>query len=200
MNLAREDNYGSVPDFEKWHALQEWLGLAEHRVTIPYAEELADKIPTVSVRLRRDFAAILNLVRAHAILHGASRGRDSEGRIVASLDDYTTVRELVHDLVSEGEGATVPPDVRETVEAVERLSAAWKEGVTNNDLARELRLDKSTVSRRVRKAEELGYLNNLENREGRSKRLVLGNPLPDDIQILPMPGELRGCTVAALSG
>jgi hypothetical protein len=87
------------PNFDPWHALQIWLESAEHRVFIPYAKILADLIPPVAVRLRRDFGALLNLIRAHALLHQASRDRDAEGRIVATIEDYTAVRELVVDLV-----------------------------------------------------------------------------------------------------
>jgi hypothetical protein len=38
--------------------------------------------------------AVLNLIKAHAILHQASRDRDDQGRIVATVDDYAIVREL----------------------------------------------------------------------------------------------------------
>jgi len=34
------------PDRTRWHALQEWLKGAEHRVTIPYAGVLAEKMAT----------------------------------------------------------------------------------------------------------------------------------------------------------
>src|ERR687889_937052 len=105
-----------TPDLERWHALQRWLEGAEHRVTIPYAKALARLVPPVAVRLRRDFGAVLNLIRAHAVLHQATRERDAEGRIVASFADYTTVRELVAELVSAGAEAAVPKTVRETVE------------------------------------------------------------------------------------
>ena len=33
-------------------------------------------MPPVAVRLRRDFGAVLGLIRAHALLHQATRGRD----------------------------------------------------------------------------------------------------------------------------
>src|SRR5829696_1401510 len=118
--LASEAGKDS-PDLRAWHSLQEWLVASEHRVKVPYAEELAAAIPPVAVRLRRDFGALLNLIRAHAILHQASRERNSDGRIIATLEDYALVRELVADLVSEGVEATVPATVRETVEMVERL-------------------------------------------------------------------------------
>ena len=37
--------------------------------------------------IRRDFMTLLNLIRAHAILHQATRERDDRGRVVATLDD-----------------------------------------------------------------------------------------------------------------
>jgi len=188
---------GDTPDMGAWHALQEWLVAADHRVAVPYARELAAAIPPVAVRLRRDFGAVLNLVRAHAILHQASRERDTDGRIVATLEDYAHVRELVADLVSEGIEATVPATVRDTVEMVERLRDETEKDVTIAALAEELELDKSAAWRRVRSAIDRGYLENKEDRKGRPARLVVGDDLPDDIEILPAPERLHGCTVAS---
>jgi len=90
-------------------------------VTVPYSRRLAELVPPVAVRLRRDFGAVLNLIRSHALLHRARREVDPQGRVVATVEDYSVVRELVSDLISEGAEATVPEIVRETVEAVERL-------------------------------------------------------------------------------
>jgi DNA-binding transcriptional ArsR family regulator len=181
------------PNFEPWHALQVWLEGAEHRVSIPYAKILADLIPPVAVRLRRDFGALLNLIRAHAVLHQASRDRDAEGRIIATIEeDYAAVRELVVDLVGEGVETTVPATVRETVEAVKRLREGSKgDPVTVAELARKLKLDRSTVSRRARSAKDRGYLRDLEDNPRKPSRLVLGDDLPDDVQILPSPEDVR---------
>src|SRR5215216_4903862 len=179
-------------NFEPWHALQIWLESAEHRVSIPYARILADLIPPVAVRLRRDFGALLNLIRAHALLHQATRERDAEGRIVATIKDYAAIRELVVDLVGEGVEATVPKTVRETVEAVKRLREESKgEPVTVAELAGELKLDRSTVSRRVRSAKDRGYLRDLEDNPRKPSRLILGDDLPDDVQILPSLDDVR---------
>ncbi len=149
-------------------------------------------IPPVAVRLRRDFGALLNLIRAHALLHQATRERDAEGRIVATIEDYAAVRELVADLVSEGIEATVPATVRDTVEAVKRMRENSKgEPVTVAELARELKLDRSAVSRRVRNAKDRGYLRDLEENQRKPSRLVPGDELPDDLQILPEPEAVR---------
>jgi hypothetical protein len=161
-------------------------------VKIPYAKRLAGSIPPVAVRLRRDFAALLNLIRAHALLHQANRERDGEGRIVATTGDYGAVRELVAELISEGIEATVPTTVRETVEKVTDLYSEDSEAVTVAGLARKLKLDKSATSRRVGAAADRGYLKNLEDRKGRPARLVPGDPLPDDVEILPEPDALAG--------
>jgi hypothetical protein len=179
-------------DLTPWHALQVWLERAEHRVWIPYAKTLAQLIPPVAVRLRRDFGALLNLIRAHALLHQATRERDNQGRVIATIEDYAAVRELVADLVSEGIEATVPATVRKTVEAFKRLREdSNDEPITVAELARELKLDRSAVSRRVKNAKDRGYLRDLEENPRKPSRLVLGDDMPDDLQILPKPEEVR---------
>jgi hypothetical protein len=153
---------------------------------------LADEVPPVAVRLRRDFRAFLSFIEAHAILHQVTRERDSAGRIIATLDDYAVVRELVADLISEGVGATVGAATRETVVTVEKLArSAPNNEVSNSDLARELKLDSSVISRRVQVALKRGYLRNSEDRKGRPYRLVLGDPLPEQPQILPTVERLH---------
>jgi hypothetical protein len=64
------------------------------------------------------------------------------------------------------------------------------------DIKNALKLDKSVVSRRVSAALHAGFLRNLEDRKGRPARLVLGEPLPEKIELLPAPDRLHGCAVA----
>jgi hypothetical protein len=180
-------------DMTPWHALQRWLEKGEHRVVIPYAESLMEKVPPVAVRLRRDSKALLNLIHAHALLHQATRERDAEGRIMATLDDYTVVRELVVDLMGEGVHRTVPPTVRETVAAVEKLQEANDdryEPITIRQVAEALGIDESAASRRVKRAVDLGYLRNEEPNFRRPARLLVGDPMPEDCEILPPPEAL----------
>ena len=153
-------------------------------------------VPPVAVRLRRDFKTVLTLIRAHALLHQASRQKDADGCLKAEIADYAAVRELVADLVAEGADATIKPEVRETVKAVTDLLAGGKAEVMQADIKKALKLDKSAVSRRVTVAVDAGVLRNLEDRKGRPARLVLGDPLPDEIELLPEPERLHGCAVA----
>lgn len=190
------------PDRQRWHALQNFIEAGERRVSIPYAATLAEKMGDVAVRLRRDFAVVLSLIKTHAILHQATRKRDSEGRILADLTDYAKVRELVADLVAEGVEATVPATIRRTVAAVEKLIAEGDEDqVTTREVAAELDIDKAAASRRVRSAIDRGYLKNLEDRKGRPARIVLGEPMPEDAEILPSVEKLGDrCSVDRVSG
>jgi hypothetical protein len=175
-------------DVATWHALHDWLALGERRVVVPFTKALVGLIPPLAVRLRRDIPQLLALVKAHALLHRATRLRDDAGRIVATLADYGAVRPLVEPLIASGVGATVAVTVRETVEAVATLGPGE---VTVRQVADALELDKSAALRRVQRAINEGYLINREDRRGRPARLELGDSLPEDTPVLPHLRDLR---------
>ena len=182
-------------DLSRWHALQTWLARSNCQVDIPYAARLAEMIRPLAVRLRRDFKTMLTLIRAHALLHQANRLKNDDGRILAEVGDYAAVRELVAELLAEGAEIAIKPEIRETVRTVEALLSDGREEVRQTDIKKVLKLDKSVVSRRVAAALDAGVLRNLEDRKGRPARLVIGDPLPDEIELLPRPEQLHGCTV-----
>lgn len=192
---ALADDGRAEVDVSRWQALQVWLAVGSAQVVVPFAQALAALVPPVAVRLRRDFRTVLTLIRAHALLHQASRRKDDLGRIVATIEDYSVVRDLIADLVAAGVEATVRPEVRETVQAVAYLLGKGGEEVRQTELRDRLGLDKSAVSRRVADALDRGYLRNLEDRKGRPARLVIGDPLPDELEVLPGPERLHGCAV-----
>jgi hypothetical protein len=207
LELASETNAGT--NLEDWRDLQRWLASAEHRVTIPYSGQLARLIPPVAVRLRRDFANLLALIRAHAMLHQATRGRDDAGRIIATPEDYAVVRELVAEVIGEGVGQTVAEMVRETVDAVGALAMDTDRGVMVRDVAGKLGIDKSNASRRLRVAADGGYVTNLEDKRGKPGRWIIGDPMPNGSDLLPDPTQLAPalttldqdcCAVAPVSG
>jgi hypothetical protein len=181
-----------------WHALQLWLATGSNRVVIPFAKLLAELMEPTAVRLRRDFRMVLTLIRAHALLHQATRCKDSTGRIIATEEDYAVVRELVGDLVAEGVGATVKPEVRAVVETVAKLldDGRIPKEVRSAELVSALKLDQSTISRRVATAIDGGFLRNEEDRKRQPARLVLGDPLPDKQEVLPEPQLMHLCAYA----
>ena len=182
-------------DLAEWQALQQWLAMSKHEVVIPYAMKLAELTPAIAVRLRRDFSAVLNLIKGHAIMHQESRQKDGDGCIVATLDDYAVVRELVADIVAEGVEATVPTTMRETVDAVVELSPNHSDGVPLSALATKLKLDKGSASRRANSACQRGYLRNDEDKKGRPARFRKADSLPSETQVLPTVEALQRCSV-----
>jgi hypothetical protein len=77
---------------------------------------------------------------------------------------------------------------------VEELSRG-PHGVTAAKLALKLNLDRSSVARRARVAISRGYLKNAEFRKGQPAIYLVGEPLPDEIAIMPTPetlGKSRG--------
>jgi hypothetical protein len=188
--IVRGDGKREPANYAKWHALQRWILAGECRVVVPFAVELAELVPPVAVRLRRDFTLLLSLIRAHALLHRKTRPADNEGRVVATLDDYAVVRELIVELFAEGVEASVPDTVRQTVEAVKALGGT---DVSLTVVAAHLQLDKNPTHHRVRKAIERGFLVNNEPAKGRPLKLCVGDPIPDTTEILPDVSALQGC-------
>ena len=184
-DLGSRVDLGECVDLSEWRAFQSWLGAQDNAVAVPFAVALSKLVPAVGVRMRRDFKQVLNLVKAHAILNQCTRERDDDGRIIASMDDYRVVRELVADLVSDEVGATVPATVVETVTAVTDLNQIDPAGVTLVQLADRLGLDRSAASRRATVARKGGYIENLEDKRGKPARFVVAAPLPGEVTILP---------------
>ena len=148
----------AAPEMAHWIAYQEWLErVGSREATIPFAPRLAAMTNPAAVRMRRDFDKILTLIRTYAMLHQGNR-ESIDGKIVATLEDYAAVYELVSDLISEGVEQRGDPTVRQTVEAVTKLQEFGSTAVSVNQIAGELGLDKSAASRRVTVAREQGYL------------------------------------------
>jgi hypothetical protein len=188
MALAEEDEREEV-NRSPWIALQTFLAASNLRVSIPFASHLVSMIPPVAVRLRRDIKLLLNLIRAHALLHQVTRKRDAQGRVIATLADYAAIHELVADALAEGARTSVRPTTRETVEAVIALARA--EGSASvSKVADCLQLDVTAASRRCTAAAKAGYIRNEETRPRQTARYVAGEPLPGEQSLLPPPERL----------
>ncbi len=88
-------------------------------------------------------------------------------------------------------GASVPEIVRETVRAVKDLGGGFEDdAVTIKAVGKKLGLGYSATHRRVSLALDGGYLNNLEDRPKRPAKLIAGDPLPKDEELLPDPEKL----------
>jgi len=190
--MAAQEDRDSTGDDEMlapWIALQTVIGAGPQDVCIPYLSFLSQAVDPSATRLRRDFTNLLSLIRANALLHQRSRQTDERGRIVASEDDYEQVYDLVRDLLEEGVQASLPEQDRAVVLAVKRLYEAGRDEVTIARLAKEMKRDQSVVRRRVNKAVSSGLLINRAD-SGKPYRIIPGDDLPEDRQILPLPSDL----------
>jgi biotin operon repressor len=201
--LAEEDR--EEVSLEEWKSLQTWIEGGTLAVSVPFGKVLAEMVPPLATRLRRDFGAVLRLIKSHALLHRATRETDAKGRIVATLFDYTVVRELVADLVSEGVGGTVRETIKETVRAVAELTQPDDvETVSLKKIAEKLELDRSATQRRVKAAADEGYLVNSEDQRGKAAKWSIGEPMPTDVAVLPtrenLEAEYEGVQVCNATG
>lgn len=181
-------------DLAPWLALQEWLATAgEHRVVIPFAKALAELVPTVAVRIRRDFSKLLSLIAAHAILFQCQRERVASGAILATLEDYAAVRELLNESFSSAQREGLTDAQREAIQAVIDLVDELKRdavGVTLAEVANKLKIDKSAASRRLANALKAGFVRDLhddgqQRKRGRRAAYVPGDPMPPREDALP---------------
>lgn len=179
----KESSGNSIQDFSEWVSFQKWLAIAgKKEVFIPYASKLAELIPADAIRVRRDFSQVLAVIKVFAIIHQEQRENDASGRIIASLEDYELTRWLLEETFSTSITGGITPAVRETVQSVIELYLP-DSPVSLSQLAEKLGLSKSTISYRVNRALDGGWLVNRSNRRGASAQLEPGLPMPDNNQL-----------------
>ena len=191
--MSMVDESENTVDLSKWIGLQEYIGtMPGIEVTIPYGKELASRMRTDEVRLRRDFRSVLSLIRAHTVLHQKSRRVDPRGRLIATRFDYEVVYDLIAPIISEGVKASVSDTIRETVEAVEQLyKINGNSPVSNGRVAEKLGIGDSASSRRVKDALSKGYIVNMnEGKKGSQLQLMPGELMPGESYLLPAPESL----------
>lgn len=184
-------------DTAPWYALYEFVRSGPTRVAIPFAEEIAVRLPRTHDRIKRDFPQILSLIKAHALLHSCNRklvvDRDM---VVATADDYAAVRNLVNDAISQGLAVAVPEGIRLVVEGVEKFLHThddlfeYGNGVSQTKLSEFLGRDPSVISRNVKKAVDNGYLQNDNPGQGREARLSIGERKLPSGSVLPSVDEI----------
>jgi hypothetical protein len=123
----------SEAEIADWKALQDWLRLGPRDVVVPYSDILRSLLSQRAIRIRRDFQSLLSMVMASALLHRAQRQADTDGRIVATLQDYGYALKAVEGGLEEmvhGDTATIEA-VRNAVELAlfEKRSKDWRADV-----------------------------------------------------------------------
>jgi hypothetical protein len=197
-------------DLAPFHDLQRWIALGPNDAVIPFARQIAAGIPPSMVRFRRDVGSLFSFIKACAILHQAQRGIDSQGRVLASVVDYRVAYPIFTKVLAQSSGLMATENVRAVVELIAaradaltshhskskfaRAGAIEKSvglEITSEQIGTATGIGKSAAHRAVRKAIDLGFLNNNEIRPGKAYRLVLKNCI-DDVapDLLPHPDSI----------
>ncbi|MCL4473884.1 MAG: hypothetical protein M1455_08105 [Actinobacteria bacterium] len=194
--------HGSMEPGEELIAFQELLQYqaqyeAPFNVLVPFADKLAEAIGRrpQAARINRDYARLLSLIKAVAVLRKYHRQRNGSGQIVAELEDYKTVHELVSDMF-ESSVTGASKAVCETVKEVTGLIGGGSpETITVSQVADALKINKESARRRIHTAINGGWLVNHEDRPRRPFKLTIGDPLPEGAG-LPTPEELTTLATA----
>lgn len=182
LGLEREGARPKKLKREAWIAYQKWLMRQPKKVVIPFASAITSQIPPKALRLRRDGDHLLNLISTHALLHRLNRVTNEDGAVIATIEDYESVRNLVARSMAETVEQAVPKRVRQIVKAVKQLKKAY---VSLDEIAAHMDVNKSTASRNFGVAEKAGYLVNKGTVKGHTYRIALGDVMPKDGALLP---------------
>jgi hypothetical protein len=170
-------------------ALQEYLQeLAPWDVVVPFVSVINNFISHSpnAARILRDTQKIFSLVKAVAIVRHEHRTVDREKRLVAEIDDYAVVHQLVQGMY-EATVTNVPQEVCKVVQAVKDLNKASKKA-TDRELAKYLGWNPMRVSRWVKKALKRGWLQNAGSKH--TFDLCVAKELPEEAG-LPHPDAVR---------
>ncbi len=166
-------------------------------VTVPFAEALAREISraTDAPRILRDFQRVLSLIKSVTVLRHRHRQRDDQGRLVAEIEDYRTVYDLVADMyAATTSGASKA--VRDVVGIIQEIKSDENIKITYSVLAKKLGVHRQIAKRRADQALRLGWLVNNESRKGHTADLVMGEPMPPATG-LPEPVTLETAMLQA---
>lgn len=194
LAIANDVNENALsPNMDDFKAFQTYLECYGNRkVYVPLALELAEYVPVDQVRMRRDFKQFLTAIQTSALLYQFQRKIDSQGRIIATCDDYLYAVEVFGELFQEVATDGVPQHIRETVLAVEELGGNF-ESVTTAQIMTRLNLkSRNTINSRVRTALARELLVNKSIGKA-PYELMTGRPLPEEVYVLPPLTEIRSC-------
>jgi hypothetical protein len=173
--LAEKERGVADADREKWLDYQRWLEIdAPYEVVLPFRGAILEAFQRywakkkgrnerldLKLRIRRDIHGFLTAVETSAVLHKARRDIDSEGRIVATLDDYANAHAAFDEGLASLYKVKTPETVVAVVKAVEAMGASEGVGVKVTVQALMDRLGisgRGAAAERLKDAEARGFL------------------------------------------
>jgi energy-coupling factor transporter ATP-binding protein EcfA2 len=92
------------PDFRVLKLIYQLLRPVD--VVIPFFNKLAELFPCNEPRRLRDFDKIVNLIKAHALLHQYQREKTANNQVIATINDYKSIYHLADIIIPAFSGLT----------------------------------------------------------------------------------------------
>jgi hypothetical protein len=149
---------------------------------VPFARELVEGLfyTGVDPRIQRDYQRILALIKAVTVLRHQQRKTDSKDRLISTLDDYKTVREVLNDTYAATVSNGLIEDTRHVVDTVKTLREKGTLTVTYDAVANHLSWYVQKVHRKAKVALTHGWLVNQQTKPRQPADLIIGEPMPAD--------------------
>ena len=160
---------------ERHHAAQRMLH--PWPVVIPFANRLGELFDSDRVEVRRAFPQLMSMVQASALLHQYQR-QISDGRLVATIDDYQLTRHLLARPFARQLGGELSDPARRYFERME----AWASGdFTTTDAKKQDSARGRAVTGWLSELAAAGLVDQLEPHKGsKPARWKLTDVRPDD--------------------
>jgi hypothetical protein len=177
-NPIREE--AAEEEVSLWQKLDTWLTLGDCRVKIPYMSKVIAAVTARPTRFRRDINTLISFLQASAVLHQVTRDTDDDGFLIATLDDYENVRQLVDPILSRTVEEGVTP--RET-QIFQCLQDKLTEGpvdksgavrISARQIAETTSIPRQTVGWILKRAGEAEIVLKTDSLPGRTPRLKFG--------------------------
>jgi biotin operon repressor len=177
---------------EPVRAFQEWAQRRNWKVVIPYARALTSLLAELPPTERdfRDAQTLLTLIAAHAIWNFQRREHFESNdtiTVVATLDDYAVVRELLAPTWSKGRPSSVSQGEQRVIELLQTNDGP----LTTKEIAQKLGISESAARNRLNELKRKGFTTD-ETVEGkRSKAWRLEAETSIALEALPTVEMVR---------
>jgi hypothetical protein len=159
-------------------------------VTVPFAEQLEERLDHGRVEVRRGFPQIMSLIQAITLLYQCQRGRDRSPQLVATPADYALARRLIEKPMVKLLGAGLSEPAQRFFE---RLAGRFRAPFTTTEVRKAERFSKDAVRAWLGELHEAGVVKVVTESRGRTPatwELTGTEPLP--ASVLPTAAELFG--------
>jgi len=173
-------------------AMQRLLAEPVEGVVIPYATSIQQRIPKERVETRRAYSLFMGVIEASALLHRYQRASDSEGRIVATRDDYAFAKRLVGSVVAAAVSHAPSETDQRFFMSLRLQKYAVGDTFTAPELGAKLGRDRRRINECLRTLRKFGVVEQLTEANGpnAARWRMCHDTLPGQVEVLPKPGDI----------